>query len=98
MFKKFSIEENVSNTSQIKNSVQRGIQSKIVEQYPLLSEAIEVILPKKSMLMSKCQENITLLSVEGEVLFFNQRDGPYFPTLRLLHRCMLLSPHLLHQS
>lgn len=98
MFKKFSIEENVSNTSQIKNSVQRGIQSKIVEQYPLLSEAIEVILPKKSMLMSKCQENITLLSVEGEVLFFNQRDGPYFPTLRLLHRCKHLSPHSLYQS
>jgi PUA domain protein len=87
MFKKFSIEENVSSTSQIKNSVQRAIQSKIVEQYPLLEDAIDVILPKKSMLTSKCDDNITLISVDGEILFYNQRDGPYFPTLRLLHKC-----------
>lgn len=86
MFKKFSVEENVSSTSQIKNSVQRSIQNKIVEQYPLLVDAIDAILPKKSMLLSKCQEYVTLISVDGEILFFNQRDGPWFPTLKVLHK------------
>lgn len=36
MFKKFSIDENVSSTSQIKNSAQRAILADITEQYPRL--------------------------------------------------------------
>lgn len=32
-------------------------------------------------------EHIEILSVRGELLFFKQRDGPYIPTLRLLHKC-----------
>ena len=86
MFKKFTIEENVSSTSSIKNSVQRQIQSKIVEQFPMLADGIDQLLPKKAMSIAKSQDNIQLIVVNNEILFFNQRDGPFLPTLRLLHK------------
>ena len=86
MFKKFSVEEQVSSTSQIKNSVQRSICSQIAEQYPLLADIIDDILPKKAMLIAKAQDNIQLIVVNNEIVFYNQRDGPFFPTLKLLHK------------
>lgn len=75
MFKKFTVEENISSTSQIKNSVQRSIITQIVNQYPLLAEAIETILPKKAMLVAKAVDNVQLIVVNNEILFYNQRDG-----------------------
>jgi len=33
-------------------------------------------------------DHIELLAVKGELLFFRQRDGPYMPCLKLLHKCM----------
>ena len=57
MFKKFTTEENISSTSQVKNSVQRAIQSSVCTQYPKLETIIDEILPKKSMMISKCQVN-----------------------------------------
>ena len=86
MFKKFSAEENISSTSQIKNSVQRSIYNQIVEQYPLLENAIETILPKKSLLVGKASDNIQLLIVNDEIMFFSTKDGPFYPTLKLLHK------------
>lgn len=32
-------------------------------------------------------EHIEILTVNGELLFFRQREGPFYPTLRLLHKC-----------
>ena len=86
MFKKFSIEDSMSNVSQIKNSVQRSILNQISEQYPALAECIETLMPKKSMQIGKAADNVQLVIVHGEVLFYNQRDGPFMPTLRLLHK------------
>ena len=86
MFKRFTIEENVSSISQVKNSVQRQIQSKIVEKYPSLEEAIDTLLPKKLITVGKAQDNTQLVIVNNEILFFSQRDGPFYPTLRLLHK------------
>lgn len=86
MFKKFSTEESISSTSQIKNSVQRTIISQIVEQYPLLENAIEQILPKKAMMVAKAQDNVQLIVVNNEIMFYNQDGGPFFPTLKLLHK------------
>lgn len=77
----------MSSTSQIKNSVQRGIQHQILGQYPLLEENLEELLPKKLMMVSRCQDHVQLLSVNNEVLFFCERDGPWYPTLRFLHKC-----------
>ncbi|CAB1325583.1 unnamed protein product, partial [Coregonus sp. 'balchen'] len=31
-------------------------------------------------------EHIEILTVNGELLFFRQREGPFYPTLRLLHK------------
>lgn len=86
MFKKFSAEESISSTSQVKNSVQRNIIAQVVEQYPLLGDAIETILPKKLMTIAKAQDNVQLLIVNNEVLFYNQMGGPFLPTLRLVHK------------
>ena len=86
MFKKFSPEETISSTSQVKNSVQRSIISQIVEQYPLLTDAIETLLPKKALLVAKCPENVQLIIVNDEILFYSQKDGPFYPSLRLVHK------------
>jgi malignant T-cell-amplified sequence len=94
MFKKFSVEESVSSTSQIKNSVQRAIVSQIAEQYPLLADIIEEILPKKSMLVAKAQDNVQLIVVNNEIVFYNQRDGPFFPTLKLVHKYPGMMPRM----
>lgn len=86
MFKKFSVEENVSSSSQLKNSVQRSIQAQIVESYPCMAEVIDEIIPKKQMTSYKCDDYIQLIVVNQEVLFYNQRDSPFYPTLKLLHK------------
>jgi malignant T-cell-amplified sequence len=94
MFKKFTPEESISSTSQVKNSVQRSIISQIVETYPLLGEAIESILPKKAMLVGKGPDGMQLVIVNNEVLFYSQRDGPFYPTLRLLHKYPTMMPKM----
>lgn len=33
------------------------------------------------------RDHIELIVVKGELVFFKQRDGPYIPTLKLLHKC-----------
>ncbi|CAK4122311.1 unnamed protein product [Aphanomyces euteiches] len=78
MFKRFSVEEHVSNIS----------------KYPLLDandgELMELLLPKKSpLLVAKCSgtEHLQIVCAEdGTPLFFNMRDGPFLPTLKLLHK------------
>ncbi|KAK9808706.1 hypothetical protein WJX72_002295 [[Myrmecia] bisecta] len=86
--KKFSTEE-VSTQNQVKSSVQRSIRAKICSQYPLLEEtgAIDEILPKKEAItLAKCQEHVQVVVHNNTPLFFAQRDGPWFPSLRLLHQ------------
>ena len=41
-------------------------------------------------------EHIELLAAKGEVLFFRQRDGPYMPCLKLLHKCRLACKLCIH--
>uniref|UniRef100_A0A061S4R9 PUA domain protein n=1 Tax=Tetraselmis sp. GSL018 TaxID=582737 RepID=A0A061S4R9_9CHLO len=97
LFKKFSKDENVSSMSQIKSSVQRGIRSKICDQYPFLQDSgvIDQILPKKeAMIVAKCQHHIQVVVMKGVPLFFCERDGPWFPTLRLLHQWPNMMPKL----
>lgn len=50
MFKKFTIEENVSTHSKVKSSQQRTIRAKILEQYPCIEPYLESLLPKKTPL------------------------------------------------
>ncbi|XP_031571611.1 malignant T-cell-amplified sequence 1-like [Actinia tenebrosa] len=94
MFKKFQHKENVSGVTQVKSSVQRGIKNKIVEQFPPIADYINQIFPKKDpMVVVKCHDHIEILSVNQELLFFRQRDGTYYPSLRLLHQYPCMLPH-----
>ncbi|EEY66908.1 uncharacterized protein PITG_17779 [Phytophthora infestans T30-4] len=94
MFKRFSVDEHVSTSSKVKSSQQRSIRSKVLEQYPDLESYAEMFMPKKApMVVAKCHNHIQIVLHEGEPLFFNQRDGPFMPTLKLLHKM----PHVMKQ-
>ncbi|GLC35803.1 hypothetical protein PLESTB_000495900 [Pleodorina starrii] len=87
LFKKFS-KEDVSNLSQVKSSVARGIRAAICETYPYLeqTDVIETLIPKKeSVYLGKCG-HVQLCVMNGTILFFQERDGPWLPTLRVLHQ------------
>ncbi|CAG8535036.1 9531_t:CDS:10 [Ambispora leptoticha] len=83
----FNFKEDVSTQSQVKSSVQRNIRSKILDQYKQLESVVDEVLPKKTpLVLIKCHEHINLLTMNNEILFFQHFDGPYYPTLRLLHK------------
>ncbi len=42
---------------------------------------------------SHSHEHVEILVIKNELLFFKQRDGPYVPTLRLLHKCTYVRVH-----
>jgi len=93
MFKKFD-ETNISGVTQLKSTVQKAIKAKICQQFPNISEYIDEILPKKEAIKTlKCHEHIeVVIGPNGEHLFFRQRDGPYLPTLRLVHKYPFICP------
>jgi len=94
MFKKFEEKENVSGITQLKSSVQKGIKATLAQQFPHIEDYLPSILPKKETTrIVKCHEHIEILvGTSGELLFFRQRDGPWFPTLRLLHKYPFICP------
>ncbi|KAI9310358.1 PUA-like domain-containing protein [Dichotomocladium elegans] len=95
MFKKFSFTENIAGQSQLKSSVQRAVRSKLQSQFPALEPILDDLLPKKvPIIQIKGHEHLTFLSVNGEILFFQHFDGPYFPTLKLLHKYPEILPHV----
>ena len=84
MFRKY----HVDGTQQLKSSVQLGIRAKISDQYPALDDVLDDLIPKKAtVVLGKCENKVNVVLVDDEPLFFNHRDGPYFPTLRLVHKC-----------
>ncbi|XP_045204923.1 malignant T-cell-amplified sequence 1-like [Mercenaria mercenaria] len=96
MFKKFDEKENVSGVNNAKSSVQRAVKSSVLQQFPTIEGYMDQILPKKDALkLVKCHEHIEILAnSSGEPIFFRQRDGPYFPTLKLLHKYPFILPHM----
>ena len=48
---RFVAKDEISGTSQLKSSVQRGIRTKIQEQYPNIQPYIDEILPKKESIV-----------------------------------------------
>ncbi|KAK3249333.1 hypothetical protein CYMTET_41237 [Cymbomonas tetramitiformis] len=97
MFKKFTREESVTALNQAKSSVARAIKTKIAEQFPYLEDngILDQLMPKKMPIyVAKCAGHIGLVVVDNQPLFFNNRDGVYFPTLRLLMRYPLMMPRL----
>ncbi|GAA6006565.1 translation machinery-associated protein 20, partial [Rhodotorula paludigena] len=48
---------------------------------------LDLIWPKKETLsLVKCRDHISIYTVHGEPIFYQHFDGPFYPTLRLLHR------------
>jgi len=83
MFRKY----HVDGTTQLKSSVQRGIRAKISDQYPALDDVLDDLMPKKAtMVVGKCENKVNVILVDDVPLFFQIRDGVYFPSLRLVHR------------
>ncbi|NP_001134898.1 Translation machinery-associated protein 20 [Salmo salar] len=94
MFKKFDEKENVSSCIQLKTSVIKGIKNQLLDQFPDIESWLNHIMPKKDPVkIVRCHEHIEILTVNGELLFFRQREGPFYPTLRLLHKYPFILPH-----
>ncbi|TKS72175.1 Malignant T-cell-amplified sequence 1 [Collichthys lucidus] len=90
----FDEKENVSNCIQLKTSVIKGIKNQLLEQFPDIESWLNHIMPKKDPVkIVRCHEHIEILTVNGELLFFRQREGPFYPTLRLLHKYPFILPH-----
>ena len=86
LFAKFSGKADIKSTTPVKSSVQRSIKTRAVETYPGLRDLIDDIVPKKSQVqLSKCEDRVSLYSIDGNVLFFQHFDEPLMPTLRLVH-------------
>lgn len=96
MFKRFSVDENVSGQSAMKSSQQRAARTKIMAQMPAIAPYIEDFFPKKEKTTSvKCTGHITILATaSGTPLFIQTRDGDFIPTLRTIHRYPFLLPIL----
>lgn len=87
LFSRFNYLEDITSQNQAKSSIVRGIRTKIAEQYPSLEPFVDEIIPKKEAVsIIKCREHIEIVAIQNELLFFKQRDGPYIPTLRLVHK------------
>jgi PUA domain protein len=86
--RRFSKEDNIKTCSPVRSSEQRTIRTQITQQYPALEPYIDDLFPKKDpLIVCKCKDYIQMLvGPEGELVFFQCRNGPYIPTLRLLHR------------
>eukprot|EP00529_Nitzschia_sp_RCC80_P033971 CAMPEP_0113455614 /NCGR_PEP_ID=MMETSP0014_2-20120614/8465_1 /TAXON_ID=2857 /ORGANISM="Nitzschia sp." /LENGTH=207 /DNA_ID=CAMNT_0000347047 /DNA_START=106 /DNA_END=729 /DNA_ORIENTATION=- /assembly_acc=CAM_ASM_000159 len=97
MFKAFK-RDDISTSTQVKASVQRGIKSQISKANRSMSEEeLDVLVPRKNPLvqykvgphmMLYCQriERDDGSSPSDEPVFFQHRDGPILPTLRVVHK------------
>ena len=93
MFKKFNSEDNVSSISAVKSSQARAIRKKVEDAYPFLQDKMDQIFPTKgSLTTAKCTDHVSIVLSEGRPVFFNHRDGPFYPTMRLLHKYPTMMP------
>ncbi|KAF1837552.1 translation machinery-associated protein 20 [Decorospora gaudefroyi] len=73
--------------SKVKSSAQRGIRSKVLEEYPKLEPYIEDILPKKEQLdLVKLPDRVSLYCLNNTPLFFQHMDDALLPHLTLVHK------------
>jgi PUA domain protein len=89
IFKKFTL-ESVAQMASTSMKDQKRMRDDLFEQFPLLADHWEDILPKKTELMLvRCHDQVFMVthaSQKPEVLFFRHHDGPYLPHLKVLHR------------
>ena len=86
MFSNFKSKADIRGTTPVKSSAQKNMKLKLVEAYPGLANYIDEIIPKKSQLtLSKCEDRMSLYSVDGKVVFFQSFDDDMLPSLRIVH-------------
>ena len=99
MFRKFDPSHDVSTSTQVKASVQRALKSQILDANPLLTEDIlDELIPKKppSLVQYKVGPHLMLycrhlesdqegVSGSNKPYFFQHRDGPILPVLKMIH-------------
>ncbi|KAH7820781.1 putative malignant t cell amplified sequence 1 [Monocercomonoides exilis] len=95
MFRRFKPKEDIATFGQLKTSKLREVRSFFKDSAGINEEILDVVLPKsESIKVAKCHGHINLLVVGNYPRFFQTRDGPYLPTLRVLHRYPELLPHM----
>jgi PUA domain protein len=95
MFKKFTVDDNVSGQSQMKTSAVRKVKAAIVESYPTLAADLDIIFPKNAPIMaSKGEHRTEFIAAAGRAWFFQLDGGQWLPTLHTLHRWPDLLPHM----
>ncbi|KAI0029822.1 hypothetical protein K488DRAFT_88345 [Vararia minispora EC-137] len=95
MFKKFSASGDISGQTPVKSSVQRSIRTSLLSQWAVDIDTLESFWPKKeSITHVKCRDHIAIYTLQGEPLFFQHFDGPFYPTLKLLHKYPFLLPRV----
>ncbi|ESO88491.1 hypothetical protein LOTGIDRAFT_219222 [Lottia gigantea] len=96
MFKKFDDKESVTGVNNAKSSVVKGVRNSLLESYPHVATYLDKIIGKKEAIkLVKCHDHIEVIAAQnGDLLFFRHRDGPYCPTLRLLHKYPFILPHM----
>ncbi|WFD05152.1 translation machinery-associated protein 20 [Malassezia vespertilionis] len=101
LFKKLDVKADLGTPSALKSSMQRGIRTKILEQYEDTFGAddgalLEKIWPKKEPIMVAKfkREHVQIVLLKGTPLFFQHYDGPYLPSLPLLHQYPMLLPSI----
>ncbi|KAL7678143.1 hypothetical protein ACOME3_004371 [Neoechinorhynchus agilis] len=94
LFKKFSPKENVSNSTQMKQSDVKKLRHRLAEDYPYFVPYLDLVVPRKETHRHlKCSGSVEIVAGPfGDILFFKQRQSPYVPSLRLLHQYPFLLP------
>jgi PUA domain protein len=97
MFRKFDPSTDISTSTQVKASVQRHLKSQIAQAHPnITEEQLDALLPKKPPLVQyKVGPHMMLYcrrvehedaSPTDEPVFFQHRDGPMLPALKMVHK------------
>ncbi|KAJ9590237.1 hypothetical protein L9F63_016624, partial [Diploptera punctata] len=95
LFTRFEEKESVSGVQQLKSSVQKGIRTILRAGLLHLSRSINSVdfLRHRLEHKTKSHDHIEILvNSAGELLFFRHREGPWIPTLRLLHKYPFFLP------
>eukprot|EP01017_Pseudomicrothorax_dubius_P048390 TRINITY_DN8792_c0_g2_i2.p1 TRINITY_DN8792_c0_g2~~TRINITY_DN8792_c0_g2_i2.p1 ORF type:complete len:186 (-),score=48.86 TRINITY_DN8792_c0_g2_i2:275-832(-) len=86
MFKKI---EDLGAINLTNKTFQRSLRKSIVEEYPIMEDYIDEILPKKGVLKSvrlRSEYKQEFILNEADEPIFIMKDEKFIPALRLLHR------------
>ena len=78
---------------QLKSSAVRSVKQSILDLYPALEPVLDDVLPKGGKIAeAKGKDKTSFITLDGRPVFLRFRDGPYFPSLRLLHQYPQMMP------